>query len=505
MRKREKTINLKKGKKVMNNIKQLTNYDDGVLDNMMGELKNNIHTLQGHTIGVLQAPTGVGKTHSSIRKIIPLMYHQTGVRFVLYVAPQKGLIGRSSLSNHIRSLKKKGHLVSELISTVKSNVTIGDIETQLMNRDDEEIIIVTMTDSFFNKNVDLIETLIIGNTLQMKTLVLLDEAHYGMVSHKDFYEYSLGSKNPEYNAVKFNNVVSILDVSYIIGLTATPIKEQIEESFGTDKYLPLNTYPSKDKLILRTAGYQEPIFYDWKNLGMENSLMKFFGIVSSKQTQLDTQSDNFNLPDECRVKLCGGIKIETPYKDKDKDDKYKLIEILNSDISIPDEWDWDLCLDTSDGISIWRFQDGEINELNKDDMRLSGYVDSDMLVNHLRNDTSRLKFMVVVNKGSMGLDIHNWNFGLSLRVPGTKDPDGVPVVLGGIQWCGRFVRITLPIESLSKYFDNIEDFKLYYSLVNSYQMMLPQSSYWRKTWEEVSNKINSIDDVNKFFDTVESK
>ena len=483
----------------INKIRKQKNYNDTVLEDMISEIESNLPKLMGNVVGVVQAPTGVGKTHSSIRKITPLCYEKLGTRFVLYIAPQKSLIGRSSLSRHIKNLKKK-YLVTEMYSTEKGNVTIGEIESSLLSREDDEIVLVTMSDSFFNNNVEFVDKLISSHQLEMKTLILLDEAHYGMVSDKEFYKDQLGSENPDYNAVKFNNVISILDKSIILGLSATPIKEQIDISFGTDKYLPLNTYPSKEKLSLRVSGYLKTIFYPQKKLGMEKTLRKFFKTVINHQAKLDSFVKNHNLPEECEVQVCGGIKIETPYKNKQKDDKYQLKNILNSNLSIPKKWNWDLCLDTSDGISVWRFENGEVIELSKDERKKCGYVDSDMLVNHMRNKDSRLRFMVVVNKGSMGLDIHNWNFGLGLRIPGTKDKNGTPVILGGTQWWGRFPRVTKPIETFSKYFNNCEDFKVYNSLVNSYQHMLPESPYWRKVDNESKLRLPSMEDINSFFD-----
>ena len=397
----------------MNVIKKQETYGDKVLVNALFELEKNIDNLQG-VIGLFQAATGVGKTHSGIRLITPLFYNKKNVRFVLFVAPQKQLISRVSLNGHIKQLKKQGYLVTDLI-----NGKIGEIENSLVDRDNEEIVFVSMSDSFFNKNQSSIERLINTHNLQGQTLILLDEVHYGSTSDKEFYQDNTGNIPSGYNAVKYHNVVKLLQTCYVLGLTATPTKEQLEDNFGTPLYVPMNTYPPKEELWKRTSSYQTPIFYDWQGWGMEKSLMKFFEMVSDHQTLTDAEADNLNLPEECRVKFCGGVKIETPYLNKTKDDKYRLVNYFNSGISIPKHYDWDLALDTSDGIIVWRFNGGCIQQLDSDDMENSGYMDSDSLIQCLRNKNSRLRFLFVVNKGTMGIDISNLNFGLSLRVPGT--------------------------------------------------------------------------------------
>ena len=48
-------------------------------------------------------------------------------------------------------------------------------------------------------------------------------------------------------------------------------------------------------------------------------------------------------------------------------------------------------------------------------------------------------------------------------------------------------------------FDNKEQFIKYYTMVNSYRQMLPESDYWRTMMENISQKLNSVDEVVKIF------
>jgi hypothetical protein len=485
-----------KKKMEMKKIKKLGTFEDKVLVNSVGELESNLDIIDGDVMGLFQAPTGVGKTHSGVQLITPLFYEKRNVRFVLFIAPQKQLTGVVSLQKHIKKLKRKLSLVNEIYVAGGQKDNIGRIEYTLQNRDEDELVFVTMSDAFFNINKLHIERLINGNGLQNQTLILLDEFHYGSTSHSDYYKYTTGNNPVNYNAVKYNNLINIISDVYVLGLTATPTKEMLDDTFGTQRYVPINTYPNKEDLWKRTSSYQTPIFYDKDNTSMETSLMKFFEMVSDHQTITDSEADRLNLPDDCRVKFCGGIKIETQYQNKDKDDKKRFFETMNN-ISIPTHWDWDLSLDTSDELMVWRFQNGSVTELDNFEMNQCGYVDSDMLLNHLNKTESRLRFLVVVNKGTMGIDVSNLNFGLAIRVPGTEDPDGKPVVLSGEQWNGRFSRISVKIEELSQHFDDLQEFIKYYLLVNSYRQMLPESTYWRQMMNNLSQKLNSVDEVSQ--------
>ena len=487
-----KNDNKTKGKKnqmKMNDVKKLGTYDDNVLVNSMNELENNLNILQGDVMGLFQAPTGVGKTHSSIQLITPLFYEKRNVRFVLFIAPQKLLTSRVSLQGHMKQLDRKIPLLNSIYSQ-----DIGEIEFSLQTRDNDELVFVTMSDKFFNRNIYHIQRLINGNGLQNQTLILLDEFHYGSTSDSKYYWDNSGNRPSNYNAVKYNNLIDIINDVYVLGLTATPTREMLDGSFGTDKYVPINTYPNKEDLWKRTSCYQTPIFYDWDNTDMETSLMKFFEMVSDHQTITDSEADRLNLPENCRVKFCGGIRIETQYQDKEKDDKKRFFETMNN-ISIPTHWNWDIGIDTSDELRVWRFQNGSVTSLNIDEMKQNGYIDSNMLLNHLKNKNSRFRFLVVVDKGTMGIDVSNLNFGLSMRVPGTNDSDGNPVVLSGEQWNGRFSRITIKIEELSQHFNDLQEFIKYYILVNSYRQMLPESTYWRQMMDNISQKLNSVDEV----------
>jgi len=482
---------------MMKTIQQFGTFEDEVLVNALRELENQLDNLEQMVIGLFQAPTGVGKTHAGIQLITPIFYLKRGVRLVFFVAPQKQLVGRVSLQRHIKELKRKGILVSELYEP-----KVGEIQSTLRGRDEDELVFVTMSDSFFNRNVHNFKRLIECNDLVNNTLVILDEAHYGSTSEKSLYKDNTGNVPSTFNAVKFNNIVSVLDIVYVLGLTATPTKEQKDDNFGSTKYVPVNTYPAKSDLWKRTSSYQTPVFYDWENWGMEKSLMKFFEMVNDHQMITDADAKENNLPLECQVKFCGGIKIETPYMNKEKDDRYTLNNILNGNISIPNHYDWDLALDTSDGIEVWDFSGGEVTQLTDEEMNQRNYFDSDMLIEHLREKESRLRFLVVVNKGTMGIDISNLNFGLALRVPGTIDSEGVPVTLSGEQWNGRFSRITIPIEKLSQHFTDEQKFIKYYLLVNSYRQMLPESLYWRTMMENISQKLNSVDEVSKILNNL---
>ena len=97
----------------------------------------------------------------------------------------------------------------------------------------------------------------------------------------------------------------------------------------------------------------------------------------------------------------------------------------------------------------------------------------------------------------MGVDVLNITDVSSLRDPVGRDPNGVPTVLLGLNYIGRAMRITIPIEKLSPYFNTGQEslFTTYYTLVNSFTKHLPYTDYWRHTDKKNKNQFSSTQDV----------
>jgi hypothetical protein len=485
----------------LSEIKKLKTYDDDVQKKIIRQVKSKFGILKGR-YGIIQASTGVGKTHLAIQNMPVIFYEVLGCRVFFFLAPQDSLISHSGLGKHIKEMKRTlqkvspGIIVEELFKP-----SVGEIQQRLNRRESGDVVFVTMSDKFWNNNESFIVQMIKSNKLEWKVLSEFDEAHVGSTSDVKYYHNNKGYINYKYNAVKYKNIIDYSEVGYAIGYTGSPSPEQKDVDFGSDKYLILNTFPKKEELWKRTACYQEPIFFNQDEWGMEKSLLKFIEKVEVRQMELDNLADELDLPEECRIKLAGGIKLQTPYKEAKRFDTKQLRNILGSDISVNSHWDFDMALDTSKEFEVWRVQGGSITKLTKEEREESSYFDSDMLIEKMKDSKSKLKFLILVSKGNMGIDIPNWIGSITLRTFTAENTEREPMTEAGIQWNGRGSRPAVPIEVLSPHFKDKEKFVEYNMLVNSHFVMVPDTEYWRVVMSDVSEQSNSVDEVRRKFNS----
>ena len=174
----------------------------------------------------------------------------------------------------------------------------------------------------------------------------------------------------------------------------------------------------------------------------------------------------------------------------------------NSSMTIPINWDFDIAVDTSEELIVWRLSDGKISELTN--LVDEGYETSDDLIHKMKDTSSKLKHLVLVGEGSVGMDIPNLNFILSLRTftnkivtidPHTGEKISTPITTRAEQILGRCRRLVMDIQELAHYFNDVEDFIRYYCTINSYQAFLPESEYWNASQSTVDEKYPSIQEI----------
>lgn len=439
---------------------------------------------------LILAGTGVGKTHHVIQEFSPNMVIEKGVKFITFIAPEKVVISKSTINKHLKQLKRKVGLVTDLW-----NPTQSEIISALENREEDEVVFMVMTDSAFNKRVDLLKNEILRHNLDGKTFFTFDECHISATSEAENYLENTGLKNINATCIKFNNIEKILDIVWTLGVSATLVKEQIDSEFGSDRYQVINSPILKEDIFLSVSGHRPTQFYD--STDMESTIMEFFGYVTSHQMYIDSLHNQYGLPLDLNPKMTGMVTLETRYKDKDKDDTDKFIEFMdNPNMTIPKNWTFDVALDTSTELEVWRFDNGSITKMTEEERESAGYYDSDSIVKKMSEKNSFMRFLILVGKGSVGMDILPLNFALSLRTF-TNKVNGEPVTHKGIQILGRCRRLVIPIEDLTPHFDNVYKCLNYYTNVNFYQAFLPDSDYWRKTQERIDNELPSIDEIEK--------
>jgi hypothetical protein len=443
---------------------------------------------------IMIAGTGIGKTHHVVQEFNHIMYTE-GIRLSFIVAPETMLTSEEALGKHIKVLRKKlgGNL------DVSYSPSISEIRNKLKRRENDEMLLFVLSDKKFNMIINEILVEINKHKLVGKTFFSFDECHISGTSEAVNYYQNTGLRNSNAGCVKFSNIEKILDICYVLGVSATLIKEQFDVDFGSDRYRLLNNGFTKEEIGFVVSGHKPTMFYDEDTQSRDKTLTEFLGYVISEQLRYESMHNNYignKLGSEKLLqKLTGAIILETQYKDNDKDDIKWFKGFMNQpSMTIPSNWDFDVALDTSDEMGVWRFRNGKITELSRDEELQNGYDTSDSLIASMSDTESKLKFLVLVGKGSVGMDILPLNFLLSMRTF-TNKFQGTPVTHRAEQLLGRCRRLVLTIEELSPFFDDVEQFIKYYTMINSYQAFLPNKEYWISAQNEIDKKYPSEDEI----------
>lgn len=449
---------------------------------------------------VSSADTGVGKTFNIIRKFMKAMIEQKDITELFYVAPERIATGET-INDHVRdltiNLAKSGKYLR-----VMRDPSISQVQTAYATRGEDDILFFIMTDALFNNRVDVIKECILNYKREGKSFFSFDECHISASSTPEMVEINNGLGGDSSKCIKFSNIEKIIDISYVYGVSATLVKEQTE-NIGSDRYKEIDFKILKEQLTLMVSGHLPTLWFD-KEDDLEVTLIKYFNLVISAQSVIDACKIPYKLTDELIPKITGMIALEQkhPKGESIKDDKHLFIDLMNT-ITVPRYFDFDLALDTSKELRVWRFKDGNITELDESEKTSNGYVSSDGLVVKMKDSKSKLKFMVLVGKGASAMDIPNLNYVLSVRSM-TNEYEGEPVITRGVQILGRCRRLVIPFEKIVKHWEEnfpheIGDCIRYYILVNQYQAMLPDTKYWRAVDKRTSNKLPSVSDIKTHF------
>lgn len=469
---------------------KLKTYDQSLTDDMLNSVISSIDLVD--KIKIIEAPTGFGKTHFSVHTLVPYFLDIFKVKIVAFVAPQVALLSK-------RKLRTPGLVDYQIESELP--------EAKRMVKDGCRVIVPMSDDKFRTRGGAewLVKT---SKELGLDNQILLirDEGHYSGSSKIDTVEGNTGSNPTKYLGTMFKAINKVMKVTpYVYYLTATPVKEQLEEMFGTDMYHLINDYPSIDKLFLRTAKLDKITFFP-KLTGDEGRdinkgsviLNNFVEALYTKEKQIhtfvdlcDIDTDDFltmgdNHP--LKKKLSGIIKLETKYKDKVKlsdeslDNMFKMANIQRN---------FNYCISVANEYRLRKVENGKVTEIPCD------FQVEDDVYDALDDKNNPLKFYCVIDKGSMGVDIPSLHGLLSFRTPGTEF-EGKPVIVQGEQLFGRLARLHVLIEDLYQYnWKSKDDMIKYYCMMNSFDVFCEDLEYWRDTHKSYLLKQGSIDDTRR--------
>ncbi len=302
------------------------------------------------------------------------------------------------------------------------------------------------------KKDDVIINLIKMFDLQEQGFYLADEFHKGMNKNVEQTKENSGwhADERKMKFVRYKMFQKFQGITkFVIGFTATPLSTMKKD----DEFYIIPKL-DKSKRVVRTSvidriNYYDPPFVQsfnkttgkWESSVEENYptevLQDFVTSIINKNTIINyiIKKYDLNIPS---IKTSGIIKINnlTNYLN------VKRLEFMfNSiDINVPFQW----AVTTHEGIKLF-----EYDNIKKESTQIPHDYDGDQLLYDNMNDPNHpLRFLGVIEKGSLGINIKNLYGVLSFRQPTTYDNDGIPVINNTVQFCGRPIRLKVKYEDL---------------------------------------------------------
>ncbi len=445
-------------------------------------------------IKILRAPMGIGKTYTTYNTLIPELILNKDVDLFYYFAPNLENLELDEFEDYVtnwRLMPKYQQLWLDIKVKIiavggKSGTTWAEVDKYIKRGFK---VIVCSTDASLANTLKAKD----GHTLKYLTglgdkfALIRDEVHYGSTTDPMYLAENMGAKNPLFKARMFTLMDCFVDTTpWVFGLTATPTKEMIDDSFGSDKYRIMNEWikPAQTTGNLAWVGsinetldlekYRDDDY-------LKSSIRKLVFNVCSRTNAInkiiESKSDEYPLLLEVKSKTTALIKVDvTTEKAIIEQHKAYLARIqrLIIEIGLPDNFNFIITTDSgweefdSNGISTGKNGSG------------NGWLS-------LMNDPNgNARLLVVVNKGDKGINIPSLTDGLIFRNPTPRDKKlGKWIVRNALQLFGRFVRKNwggLNIEQLNSLPRNIS-YEIF-SQLNTFDIEVPKTPQWKQTVEE---------------------
>jgi len=373
---------------------------------------------------ILVGVTGQGKTFSTARVFIPHLINNHGVKFVIVSAPQKGILDKVDFS----------------VGASKCNAQITDnIDDALMFAENDVPVILLKCHAaiMHDDKGQKLQNFLLENSI--KFAVFVDEAHTWLCSDKENYKDVVGWPGNKHEAKYFKMLAKLSIVSpFMFGLTATPNAEQIGKisTIGDMSFEVINTFAPKPLLINQTAYFGNTKFYTPNHLigATETAFEEFVNNVYDetescgfKKTAIvacsvDNASNGFNK--DVVKKLLINILTKNPYTSKDT----KSIAIMTGKSEETGSYDLD----------------GSFQKLTDDEIKTK-----------LNDGNDPLMFLLVVNKGQMGMNVYTLKNYFTFKYTDKMDKSGDALEEFPIQGVGRLIR-------LNTGFSKVKDFTTKY-------------------------------------------
>lgn len=409
---------INKKEKIMNT--KLKNANDYLTVPFMATVNNKSFYSSTQIMKILVGVTGQGKTFSTAKIFIPHLIKNHGVKFVIVSAPQKGILEKEEFALGIA----ENGLTTQVTDNIDTALTYADNGISV-------VLIKCHAAIIHEDKGQKLQKFLLKKSI--KFAIFVDEAHTWLCSDKENYKDVVGWSGAKHEAKYFKMLAKLSMVSpFIFGLTATPNAEQLGKisTIGDMSFEVINTFAPKPLLIDKTAYFGKTTFYtpnyNATEIAFEEFVKNVYDETEScgyKKTAIiacgiDTAANGFNK--NVVKKILTNILIKNPYTSKDT----KSIAIMTGEKIETGSYDLD----------------GSFQKLTDDEIKKK-----------LNDDNDPLMFLLVVNKGQMGMNVYTLKNYFTFKYTDKMDKSGDALEDFPIQGIGRLIRLNTGFSKISEF------------------------------------------------------
>ena len=435
-------------------------------------------------INILMGSMNIGKTYTAFNTLIPELMTKKDVKLFYYYAPNLENIEEDEFRDYIDNFQEEYEDIGRVRFIALgggSGNTWYNVKTALHK---DYTVIVGSTDKTFKNIMDDDGNLEFLRNLGDKLCLIRDEIHYGSTSHPDLYKDNTGGAGTNYKARLYHMFQKVIDTTpWLFGFSATPTKEMLDDNFGATDYKIQNEWVSPNQLtgvsawINRITHSLDLQKYD-DDLYLRRSLQKTINSLLGRtlilENLINTNVSEYPFLSELNTKTTGVIAVDTTVGGGNPMKAY-LNRVLTELKHVDKPDDFQIGVTTQSG---WEVYDSELNLIK------SG--NGNDWLGMMNEEDSNVRLLIVVMKGSQGVNIPSLTDGIIFRNPKTKDSDGEYIVRQSLQLFGRWVR---------KNWGGLTEEQIQYELprelaldilqqLNTFDLDVPDSPQWRKTVKE---------------------
>jgi len=433
---------------------------------------------------IIRGTTGLGKTYTTFNNFIPTLFGEHNLDLIIYSYPKTEVFDiMQAKESATKSIIQSGKAVY-IATTVKEARTLLKKGNKVLLCLTHQAICVSNNGKRFMRDLE---------GMGLKTGYFVDESHSWMISHIDNYRNVMGSNTPKYEGGLFKMLSKLAErTPYIFGLTATPNKEQINKVpvVGSMDFNIINKYPKLKETIGRSGWVGSITKYDLEGLDVGDVYMQFYDAVElhleksykyGKRTiMIKTERANGALGftmDNIQLALKSLSKDGASEYLGNSEHKPDVIAVLTHNFKgfvnfVP--WGF--------GTRI------EYTTRTEDEIKEA-----------LSNPEHNCEILLVVEKGDMGMNIHNLKTIFSFRKTDKEMStlyDKEPITENAIQIVGRAMRINTGVSNekftdewgydLTDYVKSLTEDGVEGLLeLNSLDLYVPDNEMWNASIEAI--------------------